>query len=128
MPNRHTRVSRALTRWPVLSLLAALSLQAQPAARTADEKWADFVQLTKANHGAVQSRAEAATAKQAQQVHLQKVANDAAKFARDHHGHAQAAEARRLEAKSRLTSALLDAAAPSAAVSALASEVRRDAR
>ncbi len=125
------RPAPSLRSWPAylaLSLLAALSLQAQPAARTADEKWSDLVQLTKANHGAAHSRAEAATAKQAQQVHLQKVANDAAKFARDHPGHPQSAEARRWEAKSRLTDALLGADTVSAAVSKLANEARCDSR
>lgn len=129
MSPRRPRLPRALPALLVLlPFLTTLALQAQPAARTADEKWSDLVQLTKTNPGAAHSRAEAATAKQNQQAHLQVLANEAGKFVRDHPDHPQAAEARRWEAKSRLTSALLAADILPAAVSALATEVRRDAR
>lgn len=128
MPARPARLLRSLPALLTFSVLAVLPLQAQPAARTADEKWSDLVQLTKGHPAAAKSRTEVATAKQAQQAHLQVLANEAAKFARDNPTHSQVAEARRWEAKSRLTIALLDAGPPSAAVNALASEVRRDSR
>ena len=105
-----------------------LPLRAQPAGKNADEQWSDLVQLTKANPSAARTRAEAATTKVAQKNHLRTLAREAGKFTRDHPAHPQAAEARRWEAKSVLTAALLDAAAPSAAETALAAEVRRDTR
>ena len=64
----HTRLPRSLPALLALFLLAALP--AQPAARTADEKWSDLVQLAKAHPRAASTRAEAATAKAAQKTHL----------------------------------------------------------
>ena len=119
---------RALPALLALFLLAALPLQAQPAAKTADEQWSDLVQLAKSLPRAASTRAEAAPAKAAQKAYLRTVAREAEKFTRDHPAHPQAAEARRWKAKSDLTAALLGAEAPTATEAALATEVRRDAR
>lgn len=126
---RRSRLPRALpTLLVLLPFLAALPLQAQPAAKTADEQWSDLVQLAKMHPPAASTRAEATAAQAAQKAYLRTVAREAGKFTRENPGHAQAAEARRWEAKGGLTAALLDSAAPSATEAALATEVRRDAR
>lgn len=69
---------------------------------------------------------EAARARQ--KAHFKQLANDAAKFARDHQEHPKAAEAKHLEAKARLSASLLDPGSPEQAVLGLAQEVRADKR